>query len=154
MEAEAIMYKQLFFLTIMDEEQVEDVLERFPKLDERVRDWKVIGQIGDQIIVHVIIEEEQAARLRQDSAYIGRDYKNIAQKAKQGDLICQQVLDEIIFTSWEEDNPDPEGPPIIMHRGKLKEWKEKSKPPKFTKWFPAHVWLGQDVETPEDDEVE
>ncbi len=147
--------RQLFFLTVWDEEEIDGVVHRFPELGERVQDWKVIGEIDNSIIVHVITQDlTQAARLYQQFGYLGKSYKAIAQDAKQGDAVCQQVIDEIVFNNWEEDNPDPEGPPRITHRGNLKEWKEKFKPPKLSKWMPAHVWLGQDVETPTDDDVE
>lgn len=148
------MIRQLFFLTVWDEEEVEGVIERFPEFGEHVRDWSIIGQIDSQIIVHVITQDlAQASRLYQQFGYLGKSYKAIAQNAKQGDAVCQQVLDEIIFTNWEIDNPDPEGPPRITHRGKLKEWKEKNKPLKLSKWMPAHVWLGQDVEIPDDEDI-
>ncbi len=147
------MLRQLFFLTTMDEEQVEDVLERFPKLGERVRDWRVIAEEAGQIVIHVIIELEQAQRLYQRPEYLGHSYKDIAQRAKAGDATCRQVLKRIVFTNWEIDNPDPGGPPRINYRGSLGEWIDAGRPTRLSGWYPAHVWLGQEIETPVDSEI-
>ena len=150
------MLKQLFFLTTMEEEQVEDVLERFPRLGERVRDWVVIAEEAGQIVVHIIIKNVQAVvnRLKNRPEYLGETYKEIAQKAKAGDTTCKKVLKRIVFTTWEIDNPDPEGPERINYRGSLGEWIDAERPTRLTGWFPAHVWLGQEIETPEEEDIQ
>lgn len=150
------MLVQGFFLTTMDEEGVEGVLQKFPKLGERVRDWVVIAREGNYIVVHIIIEFNQAVvnRLRARPEYLGKSYKQIAQKAKACATICKQVLKRIIFTTWEIDNPDPEGPERINYRGSLGEWIDVGRPERLSKWYPAHVWLGQGIEVPAENEVE
>jgi len=151
------MLVQGFFLTTMDEEEIEGILEKFPKLGERVRDWVVIAEEAGQIVVHIIIEFNQAVvnRLKARPEYLGRSYKEIAQKAKAGDNTCKAVLKRIVFTNWEIDNPDyPEGPARINYRGSLGEWIAAGRPTRLSGWYPAHVWLGQVVETPNENEVE
>ena len=147
--------KQLFFLTTMDEEEVEGVMERFPKLGERVRDWRVIAEEAGQIVVHIIIENVQAVvdRLKSRPEYLGESYREIAQKAKAGNTTCNAVIKRIVFTSWEIDNPDPEEPDRINYKGSLKEWIDAGRPERLSGWHPAHVWLGHGMEIP-DDEVE
>ena len=148
--------KQLFFLTTMDEEEINGVFDRFPKLGERVRDWMVIARQNDYIVVHIIIRFNQAVvdRLKALPEYLGHSYKKIAQKAKDGDAICLNVLKKIIFTTWEIDNPDPEGPAKINYRGSLDEWIDAGRPERLSGWYCAHVWLGQAVEIPSHNEIE
>jgi len=151
------MLVQGFFLTTMDEEEVEGVLERFPKLGERLRDWVVIAKEAGQIVVHVIIEFNQVVvdRLKARPEYLGKSYKQIAQKAKAGDTTCKQVLKRIVFTTWEIDNPDyPDGPERISYRGNLGEWIAAGRPTRLSGWYPAHVWLGQYVDVPGGSEIE
>ena len=147
------MLRQLFFLTTMDEEQVEDILERFPKLGERVRDWVVIAKEGGKVIIHAIMDLDQAQRLYQRPEYLGHDYKNIAQRAKAGDVTCKKVIKRIVFTTWEIDNPDPEGPERINYRGGLGEWITAKRPTRLSGWFPAHVWLGQEIANVSENDV-
>ena len=137
------MLRQLFFLTTMDEEQVEDILERFPKLGERVRDWVVIAKEGGKVIIHAIMDLDQAQRLYQRPEYLGHDYKNIAQRAKAGNKNCQAVIKKIIFTTWGIDN----------HRGSFGEWIKVKKPKRLSGWFPAHVWLGQEIANVSENDV-
>ncbi len=151
------MIKQAFFLTTWTEEEIEGFLERFPNLGERVRDHQVIATINDQIVVHIITQDmEKASRLVQKVEYLGRDYSEIAQKAKAGDTTCAQVLGQIVFTNWEIDNPTypEEGPPRINHRGKLKEWIVAGRPTRLSAWQKAHDWLGNNLDAPSDDEME
>ncbi len=153
------MFKQGFFLTTIIEEQLPDEggIDIYPDLDERIRDdWSVIGTAEGKSIIHVIDFTARIVRLNKDTTYLGKDYKHIAQQAKQGDINCQVVIDEIVFTNWEIDNPDysGEGPPRINLRGKFKKWKNSGRPLKLTGWFPAHVWFGQDIEIPDDNDLE
>lgn len=149
------MLVQGFFLTTVDEEEVEGILEKFPKLGERVRDWVVIAKEAGKIIVHIIIGFNQAVvdRLENRPEYLGKSYKQIAQKAKAGDQTCKKVLKRIVFTSWEIDNPDPEGPLKIEYRGSLGEWITAGRPQRLSSWYPSHVWLGQEVDVPTENEV-
>ena len=149
------MLKQAFFLTEWDEEEIEGVLERFPKLGERVRDYVVLASFNDLIVVHIIIQDmPKDARLLQRVEYLGRDYREIAQKAKAGNTTCRQVAGQIIFTNWEIDNPDPEGPSRISYRGKLKEWIVAGRPERLSGWQVAHDWAGNGLERPGEGEVE
>ncbi len=148
------MYKQGFFLTDI----IEDILpeggtDTYPQLDERVRDWFIIGTAAGKSIIHVIDINDKMNRLREDTTFLERSYRHIATDAKQGNVNCRVVIDEIAFTNWEIDNPG-EGPPRISYRGKFKEWKIAGKPIKLTGWLPAHVIFGQGIELPEDDEIE
>lgn len=147
-------FHQGFFLTTMDEEEINGLFERFPKLGERVRDWVVIAKENDHIVVHIIIQHDQAVidRLTALSEYLGHSYKKIAENAKEGDQTCLQVLKRIVFTTWEIDNPDPEGPARIPYRGSLGEWITAGRPTRLSGWYPIHVWLGRDVEV--DQELE
>jgi len=146
--------KQAFFLTTWDEEEIEGFLERFPKLGERVRDFRVIATINNQIVVHVITQDmDKNSRLVQRVEYLGRDYREIAQKAKARDTTCRQVLGQIIFTNWEIDNPDPEGPPRINHKGNLKEWITAGRPTRASGWQKAHDWFGNDLNVPSEDDI-
>ncbi len=148
--------KQAFFLTEWDEEEIEEVLERFPKLGERVRDLQVIATIGEQIVVHIITQDmEKDSRLIQRLEYLGRDYREIAQKAKVGDNVCRQVAGQIVFTNWEIDNPTypEEGPARINHKGNLKEWILAGRPVRSS-WQIAHVWFGNDLNVPDESDIE
>ncbi|MCK5601221.1 hypothetical protein KAR91_05110 [Candidatus Pacearchaeota archaeon] len=150
------MIKQAFFLTTWDEEMIEEVLERFPKLGERVRDPQVIGTVGEQIIVHIITQNlPKYSRLAQRVEYLGCDYREVAQKAKAGNTTCRKVLGQIIFTNWEIDNPTfpEEGPPRINHKGNLKEWILAGRPTRSS-WAITHVWFGNDLEIPSESEIE
>lgn len=149
--------KQGFFLTTMTEEEIEGFVEHFPDLGERVRDWLVIGIVGENIIVHIITQDmPKADRLLQRIEYLGKSYKEIAQQAKAGDIPCGKAAKRIIFTTWEVDNPTypEEGPEMISYRGSLGEWLTAGRPERLSGWYPAHVWLGQDIEIPDDDDVE
>lgn len=151
------MIKQAFFLTEWSEEEIEGFLDRFPKLGERVRDHQIIGTVGEQIVVHIITQDmEKDGRLVQRVEYLGRDYREIAQKAKTGDNVCRQVAGQIVFTSWEIDNPayPEEGPARINHKGNLKEWLLAGRPARRSGWQKAHDWLGNDLEAPGDGDVE
>jgi len=151
----AANFHQGFFLTTMDEEEVEGVLEKFPRLGERVRDWVVIAREAGQIVVHIIIQHDQVVidRLKARPEYLGKSYKQIAQKAKAGNTTCRAVLKRIVFTNWEIDNPDyPEGPARITYRGSLGEWIAAGRPAKLSGWYPAHVWLGQTIEVDQNNE--
>lgn len=151
------MIKQAFFLTEWDEEEIEEILVRFPKLGERVRDYVILASFSDLIVVHIILQDMvKDVRLLQRVEYLGRDYKEIAQKAKADDIPCGKALKRIVFTNWEIENPayPEEGPETIPYRGSLGEWITAGRPTRLTGWFPTHVWLGQNIEIPEDDEVE
>ncbi len=139
---------------IIRDQLPEGGIDEYPDLDERVRDSFVIGAANGKSIIHVIDNDDKMNRLRNDATFLERSYRHIAIEAMQGDSNCQAVIDQILFTNWEIDNPDPEGPPRINKRGKLKEWKDNARPVKLTGWLPAHVIFGQDVEIPEDNEVE
>lgn len=149
---------QGFFLTTMDEEEINGTFERFPKLGERVRDWRIIATQGGYVVVHIIIDYVQAVvdRLRARPEYLGKSYKKIAQNAKASDQTCLQVIKKIVFTSWEIPNPDypADGPATIAYRGSLGEWLAAGRPPRLSGWFPAHVWLGNHVDVPDESEVE
>lgn len=150
------MIKQAFFLTEWDEEEIEGFLERFPKLGERVRDLQVIAAIGEQIVVHVITQNlPKYDRLAQRVEYLGRDYREVAQKAKAGNIPCRQALGQIIFTNWEIDNPayPEEDPPRINHKGNLKEWIVAGRPARSS-WAITHVWFGNDLEIPSENEID
>lgn len=149
------MFKEAFFLTVIHEEVIEGSTIRYPDLDERIRDdWRIIGIANGTPIVHVIDYTARIARLNQDATYLGKDYKHIAQKAKQSDANCIAAIDEIIATNWEIDNPG-EGPPRINKRGNLKAWKLEGRPPKLTAWLPEHVWFGHEgIEIPTEEEAE
>lgn len=150
-----MMIKQAFFLTTMTEEEIEGIIERFPSLGERVRDLRIIATVNDKIVVHVITQDmDKEGRLAQRPEYLGRDYREIAQKAKAGDVTCRQVLGQIIFTNWEINNPDLEGPPRINHKGNLKEWITAGRPTRASGWYKAHDWFGNDLEAPEEGDVE
>jgi len=147
--------KQAFFLTIWTEEEIEGILERFPKLGERVRDYVVLASFNGQIVVHIIIQDMlKDTRLLQRIEYLGRDYREIAQKAKACDVTCQQVIGQIVFTNWMIDNPDPEGLERINYKGSLKEWIVAGKPKRLSGWQKAHDWLGNGLEALGDDEIE
>lgn len=147
--------KQAFFLTEWDEEEIEGFIQRFPKLGERVRDWIVIAEESGKYVFHVITQDmPKADRLLQRIEYLGKSYKQIAQRAKAGDIPCGKALKRIVFTNWEIDNPDPEGPPRINHRGTLKEWLDAGRPTRLTGWQKAHDWLGNNLDAPHESEVE
>ena len=138
---------QGFFLTTMDEEEINGVFDRFPKLGERVRDWVVIARQNDYIVVHIILEFSQAVvdRLRARPEYLGHSYKKIAQEAKAGDQTCLQVLKRVVFTTWEVGGE--------VYRGSLGEWITAGRPARLSGWFIAHVWLGQEVAIPTDEDI-
>lgn len=145
------MIKQAFFLTTWDEEEIEGILERFPKLEERVRDSQVIGNVGEQTIFHVITQDMgKESRLVQRVEFLGRDYREVAQKAKAGDTVCKAVIKRIVFTNWEIDNPNypEEGLERINHRGSLGEWLVAGKPERQSGWQVAHDWAGNALERP------
>ena len=147
--------KQAFFLTEWDEEEIEGVLVRFPKLGERIRDYVILASFNDLIVIHVVIQDmPKDGRIAQRVEFLGRDYKEIAQQGKAGDIPCGKAAKRIVFTTWEIENPDPEGPETISYRGSLGEWLTAGRPTRLTGWFPAHVWLGQDIETPDHGDIE
>ncbi len=151
------MIKQAFFLTKWDEEEIEEILVRFPKLGDRLRDYVVLVSFNDLIVVHIIIQDMvKDARLIERIEYLGRDYREIAQRAKAGDIPCGKALKRIISTVWEIENPayPEEGLETIPYRGSLGEWLTAGRPARLTEWFPAHVWLGNHVETPSDEDMQ
>lgn len=150
------MLKQAFFLTTITEEQIEETIDRHPALSERVRNWQVIAQEGNKVVIHIIADitdPDQIDRLKSHVSYLGKSYREIAQKAKASDPVCKAVIKRIVFTTWEIDNPDPEGPARINYRGSLGEWLAAGRPERLSGWLPKHVWLGQAIETPNDNEV-
>lgn len=151
------MIRQAFFLTEWDEEMVEEVLEYFPKLGERVRDYVVLASFNDQIVVHIILQDIiKDTRLLQRIEYLGRDYKEIAQKAKANDVPCGKAAKRIIFTTWEIENPTypEEGPETISHRGSLGEWLTAGRPERTTGWYRLHEWSGNVLDNPSDNDIE
>lgn len=143
-------------MTTITEEQIEDYIDRHPALSERVRNWQVIAQEGDKVVIHVIVDitdPNQIDRLKTCPEYLGNSYRHIAQRAKASNPVCKAVIKRIVFTTWEIDNPDPEGSPRINYRGSLGEWLAAGRPERLSGWFPKHVWAGQAIETPNEDEV-
>lgn len=142
---------QAFFLTSFTEEEIEGVIEKFPKLGERIRNWRVIATINDEIVVHIISDISVFNRLSQRPEYLGQNYREIAQKAKADDLDCRKALKQIVLTSWEIDNPDypEEGLERITHHGSLGEWILAGRPERLSGWRVIHQWSGHNLEVPE-----
>ena len=142
---------QAFFLTTMTEQEIEGVIEKFPNLGEKVRNWRVIATINDEIVVHVIADTSVFDRLSQREEYLGKSYREIAQKAKAGDPDCQKVLKQIVLTSWEIDNPEypEEGSEKIIHHGSLGEWLLAGRPERLSGWRVIHQWFNHSLEVPE-----
>lgn len=152
------MPKQAFFLTTITEEQIEDYIECYPALGERVRNWQPIAQVDDKLVVHVIADiakPGQADRLKNHADYLGKDYREIAQRAKASDPVCKAVIKKIVFTNWEIDNPSypEEGPERINYRGSLGEWIAAGRPERLSGWQVAHDWAGNGLERPGESEV-
>lgn len=150
------MLKQAFFLTTITEEQIGDYIERYPAVGEKVRNWQPIAQVNDKQVIHIIADmtdPDQLDRLKSHASYLGKSYREIAQRAKADDLVCKSVAKKVIFTNWEIDNPDPEGPERINHKGSLGEWLAAGKPERVSQWQVAHDWAGNKLERPGDTDM-
>ncbi len=150
------MLKQGFFLTTITEQQIKEAIERYPAIGERVRNWQPIASVADKQVVHIIADitdPDQLDRLKDHADYLGKSYREIAQRAKASNPVCKAVIKEIVLTVWEIDNPDSEGSERINYKGNLGEWIAAGKPERLAGWFPKHVWAGQDIEIPSEEEI-
>jgi hypothetical protein len=150
--------QQMFFLTNLTEEQLDDGSSRLALILslDRVNNWKILAE-DDQTgmkIIHAIFHNERdgdgdspkTKRLELHPAYLGRSYKDIAQLAKQGNSPQSRIVKQVIFTAWEVDGE--------FHQGTFAEWEAAGKPPRLKGWSVANEFLGHPIDIPDDSDLD
>lgn len=135
----------MLFLVDIEEVDIEGFIERRPKLDEVIKDWRIIAQEpapGTRAIVHVIISNENQAvidRLIAHEAFLGGGIK-VRDAYKMMWDNHNAIAKQVIQCSWMAYDAELEQ--NVLKRGSITDWENAGSPVRVENYIMPHVWMG------------